>query len=63
MENGEVRSLGGVGFAGEANRPKGSSSGCSVSGDPVHLYERADWFLVFGLMLWLGVMLRIRRNT
>ncbi len=63
VENGEVRSLGGVAFAGAANRPKGSSSGCSVSGDPVHLYERADWFLVFGLMLWLGVMLRIRRNN
>lgn len=60
LVNGVVRTLGGVALTGEDNRPKGSSSGCSVTGDPVSLYQRGDWLFIFGFLIWLAIVVRKR---
>ena len=60
--NGKVGILGGVRLPGEPNRPPGSSSGCSMTGDPVSLAQRADWLLIALFLSWLGLVRRIRRR-
>lgn len=58
--NGAVSHLGGVLNAGSPNRPQGSTSGCSVSGDPVTLWQRADWIILAIFLCWLGWVARRR---
>ncbi len=56
--DGQVSLLGGIRLPGEPNRPPGSSSGCSAAGDPVALYQRADWLLLAIFLIWLGLLRR-----
>jgi len=35
-----------------------STDGCSMSGNSVSLFERADWLLLAGFMIWIGLVAR-----
>jgi hypothetical protein len=38
-----------------------SSSGCSLSAGPVNPLERGDWWLLLGLVAWMGFVIRRKR--
>jgi hypothetical protein len=40
-----------------------SSSGCSLSADPVSVLKRADWLLLLGFVGWLGLVARRKRAS
>ena len=40
-----------------------SSSGCSLSADPVSVLKRADWLLLLGFVAWLGLIVRRKRAS
>ena len=62
VKNGTVVDPSGVLLPGSANVPAGASKGgCSISKTPVSLSERADWFIVAGFIVWLG-LIGYRRN-
>ena len=56
--DGQVNLLGGVRLPGASNRPPGSSSGCSATGAPETLYQRAAWLLLVIFIVWLGLLRR-----
>ena len=54
---GTVADPSGALLAGSPNVPPGSSSsGCSISSTKVDLTERADWLIVAGFIVWLGLI-------
>lgn len=61
VKNGTIVDPGGALVAGSPNVPAGSTSGCSITTTKVGISERADWFIVAGFIVWLG-LIGYRRN-
>ena len=61
--NGTVVDPGGV-FASTVtpvDNRAASSSGCSLSANPVNPLERGDWWLLLGFVAWMGLVIRRKR--
>lgn len=63
LKDGKVTDPSGVLLAGAPNTPAGSTSGCSISNTKVGMFERADWFIVAGFVIWLGMMSYRRKKA
>ena len=64
--DGVIADPGGVGVTGGPSDPKADTSngggGCSISNTPVAPQARADWWLLTGLLGWLGFSTQRRRG-
>ncbi len=56
VKNGTIVDPSGALLAGSSNVPSSSTSGCSISNTKVDIAERADWFIVAGFIVWLGLI-------
>ena len=56
VKNGTIVDPGGALVAGSPNVPASSTSGCSITNTKVDLTERADWLVVAGFIVWLGLI-------
>lgn len=63
LKDGKVTDPSGVLLAGSPNTPAGSTSGCSISGKKVSISERADWIIVAGFVIWLGLLAYHRKKA
>ena len=62
LVNGTITDPSGVLLSGSPNVPASATKGgCSISKTPVRLSERADWLIVAGFIVWLG-LIGYRRN-
>lgn len=64
LANGVIVDTGGFLIAGEASSgvTANSTSGCSLSGNSIRLAQRADWLLLVGFVIWLGLLVRRKQS-
>ena len=53
----------GVGVGAFTDTRTGGTGGCNVARTPVNFQQRADWWMVAGFIIWLGVLLRHKRQS